>query len=104
MVLLKLYNHQPLLLLHRLSFKSKGSDTPTITEPGLPNITGSFGLDSDSPAPTGAFYQDGSAANADGYDSNNKFVRFDASRSSAIYGASDTVQPASLNLIPQIKY
>lgn len=82
----------------------QGSDTPTITEPGLPNITGSFGLDSDSPAPTGAFYQDGSAANADGWDSNNKFVRFDASRSSAIYGASDTVQPASLNLIPQIKY
>ena len=82
----------------------EGSDIPMILAPGLPNITGTFGLDSDSPAPTGAFYQDGKAANAAGYDSNNKFVRFDASRSNAIFGASDTVQPASLNLIPQIKF
>lgn len=39
---------------------------------------------------TGAFYSTGTG--------------FDASRSNPIYGASDTVQPHALLLIPQIKY
>ena len=31
-------------------------------------------------------------------------VDFNASQSSAIYGASDTVQPPAIFLIPQVKY
>lgn len=34
----------------------------------------------------------------------NGTVTFDASRSNSIYGASDTVQPPAITLIPQIKY
>lgn len=31
-------------------------------------------------------------------------IGFDASRSNVIYGASNTVQPASIKLIPVLKY
>ena len=76
--------------------------------PGLPNITGSFGgyayynmLDS------GAFSNNGDLS---GFESNtiskawhDRIEIFDASRSSAIYGASSTVQPPAIALLWQLK-
>ena len=82
----------------------KGGDTINIKAAGAPNITGTFGVDSDSPSPTGAFYQDGRCNGANDWDSNNRFVRFDASRSSAAYGKSDTIQPAAISTFCQCRF
>ena len=71
--------------------------TPRTTkEAGLPNITGTWGVDSNaSGGYSGAVYQYGSLKGASGGSNNNHKARFDASRSSAVYGKSTTVQPAS---------
>lgn len=81
----------------------QGSDSNhlanTTIEPGLPNITGSFTKD-DWPTPntsTGSFYNTsatltGRASNV-GTGTTDYMVNFDASRSSSIYGNSNTVQP-----------
>jgi microcystin-dependent protein len=74
----------------------------TVKQPGLPNITGETGyfrfLNSGALG-TGAFSVDYknifSASSGNSTDNNNIKVTFDASRSSAIYGASNTVQPYS---------
>lgn len=86
---------------------AQGSDTPgQKLEAGLPNIDGSFGgKAAGNIIPSGAFFGignigGGSADNtAPGYEN----IGFDASRSTPIYGASDTVQPAALTLLPCIK-
>ena len=72
-------------------------------EAGLPNITGTLGMASDSAPTAGAFnlYTETSKVNT-----NNASVKldtiwgikFDASRSSSIYGKSETVQPKSTNV------
>lgn len=43
------------------------------------------------------------APNGEGYGNGGTF-NFNASRSSSIYGASTTVQPPTIALIPQVKY
>ena len=66
----------------------------TIYHPGLPNITGSFGtaVEENGCFFSGAFFANGSGPGAgDGWD--DLRVGFDASRSNAIYGNSETVQP-----------
>ena len=73
---------------------------------GLPNITGDFNAggcwtryaSGAFNVPTAEVGGDGPAGNG----SNQTRYTFDASRSSAIYGASDTVQPASTTLYPWI--
>ena len=83
---------------------------------GLPNITGAVGiLDGQG---GGLVYQEGAFHK---YDSNlpSNFTRrggandyvspgvkayFDASKSSPIYGSSETIQPAAIKLIPIIRY
>lgn len=72
---------------------------------GLPNITGSFYGDmvsrDTSVTATGAFHFGGGKGNFNlgtTYNLNNGFT-FDASRSSAIYGKSTTVQPPAYALI-----
>ena len=113
MVLLKLYNHQPLLLLRRLSFKSKGSDNIGVVTPGLPNIIGATNLNKTnangalSPnVNTGALYKTANGSTSTGGSDGGSAIQinFDASRSNGIYGASNTVQPPALALIPQIKF
>lgn len=75
---------------------------------GLPNIVGSFYNDSNAGALTieGAFSYE--MRNFPALSSNAKndagSVILDASRCSAIYGASSTVQPPALMLIPQLRY
>ena len=87
----------------------EGSDTLAIISAGLPNITGTFrdsGYHRGGGQSSGAFYN----AASDGYTSNSGTATagglygLDASRSSSIYGASNTVQPATITLIPQVKF
>ena len=105
MVRQQLSDRQLLLYYRKLSSK-KGSDTPGIINAGLPNITGAINNALfDSARGTGAFttWKEGSMK-GDGALYSKAAANFDASRSSSIYGASDTVQPPALSLIPQIKF
>lgn len=72
-----------------------------------PNITGEIkgmGLINSDKTPSGAFYK-GELVNwnIEGKSANSYAIAFDASLSSATYGASATVQPNSLLLMPCIK-
>ena len=85
----------------------EGSDTVgTVKSAGLPNITGAIGTMNDwKEQCEGAFYRAENRSSATFYDvSTFPLVRFDASRSSAIYGNSNTVQPKSVTVKFCIKY
>ena len=82
----------------------QGSNVPSnFIEAGLPNITGSYmdrqlGDDIDNGGATGCFDKkwttsDCDAGNGDGH--RVPYIEFDASRSSTIYGNSNTVQPSA---------
>ena len=85
----------------------------TVKQAGLPNITGEYGLllqtRNVGAAPSGALYtiSEYKSSSEIGYGDNNDWldtVGFDASRSSSIYGNSDTVQPNALTCRYIIKY
>lgn len=60
---------------------------------GLPNITGTLQVDGNNPSwLTGAFQQTDTTGNGPSGGSKDHLATFDASRSNAIYGKSDTVQ------------
>ena len=89
----------------------KGGDTVLILSAGLPNITGGMADNptargwNDVNVPTGAFATNERVPNA--FDAKGIYgykISFDASLSNPIYGATDTVQPPAIQLIPQIKY
>ena len=91
----------------------EGSDTLGVISAGLPNITGTGSslMSSAYGVVQGACYaeRNSSAAYggtyADTTTSTSRYkVMFSANRSSSIYGASETVQPPALQIIPQIKY
>lgn len=87
---------------------AQGSMIPgQYVEAGLPNIKGSVapGYANGYGVMTEAFYGTGSAIGTGGDAHSGYFanINLDASRSSSIYGLSDTVQPAALNLLPCIK-
>ena len=76
---------------------------------GLPNITGTmFFNERHSGVPSsGVFRQENTPSRATYHtpgDGHNTTVFFDASRSNPIYGASSTVQPAAIKLLPIIRY
>ena len=90
----------------------QGGDSTAILSPSLPNITGEA---------TGYYAHDsgisasGALSESANYRATNPLtdqsntlesgnVKLDASKSNAIYGASDTVQPPAIVLIPQIRY
>ena len=84
---------------------AQGSATPgQKIEAGLPNIIGAIGTNKAYLSGSGAFLKSN-----DGTDNNSGpsgpggGVTFDASRSCPLYGASDTVQPPALSLLPCIK-
>ena len=94
----------------RMAQMSSGVSGQAISA-GLPNITGKFqdkGFDSLYTFSPGALYNGGDILGSRGsHGTSGDYLHslaIDASRSSAIYGASTTVQPAAINLIPQIKY
>jgi len=73
-----------------------------MVEAGLPNITGGFTMEHNSVQTNGAFYNGGTVSGKQGGSSGDTdaWFNFDASRSSSIYGNSDTVQvPSSLKLL-----
>ena len=88
----------------------KGGDTISVKAPGLPNITGSTNTLHVQPlgpawSATGALEllrSENYGAN-DGSANASTIIMFNAAHSNAIYGASTTVQPPAIVLIPQIK-
>ena len=93
----------------------KGGDSIAVKAPGLPNLNGqlristsnnvAMGCDNSS---NGVFYPI-PLSNTDGVPTaatttKINHVGFDASRSNAIYGSSDTVQPPALSLLPQFRF
>ena len=79
---------------------------PQTFSAGLPNITGRIQTKAQLLNNEGAFtipVQNNTNENASG-NNYGDMLGFDASLSSAIYGASDTVQPPSIALIPQIRF
>ena len=84
----------------------KGGDSLQIISAGLPDIQGVTWTDSLSQSyNSGAFYKyvnhNRGMTNTSG---NGGELYFSASYSNPIYGASSTVQPPALRLIPQIKF
>ena len=75
-------------------------------EAGLPNITGETGnFTFIGRIDKGAFYTTSGAKNGFMSSTNHsEYLKFDASKSNSIYGASDTVQPPALTMLPIIKY
>ena len=70
-----------------------------------PNITGTkSGLVYQDHVPTGAFYIGDGMTYIDGISPVLRFVDFSAKRSNSLYGASSTVQPPSIRLLPCIKF
>ena len=67
---------------------------------GRPNITGRFGTRSSQFE--GVFYEDNKGP-FNSYGGASTGVAFSASRGNATYGASTTVQPAALRILPCIK-
>ena len=85
---------------------AEGSSTPGVKrEAGLPNITGTMGAGIQYPSSfSGALYNSSmGGSKAPNADATSIGLGFDASRSNPIYGASHTVQPPSLTLLPCIK-
>lgn len=93
-------------------FAEGGTDVGTKKEAGLPNIKGTLtkrqsyvGYDFYDGA--GVFQTEKATCNnlapGNGQQSDTSVIHFDASKSNAIYGTSETVQPASLTLLPIIK-
>lgn len=82
-----------------------GGDSCEKIDAGLPNLTGYGGLIMYANRGTGVF--NGSPGNNNlpgGAGAAAGDLNFNASKSSAIYGKSETVQPPSIQLLPQIKY
>lgn len=102
--------------LNNNSFLEGSSTAGTIKSAGLPNITGSIGFRGESASypftahsGTGAFYNNSNDITIGGYYSSytvkgDHMARFNASRSSSIYGSSETVQPKSVTVKFFIKY
>ena len=85
----------------------EGSDTPGIINAGLPNITGNFTIRGAFGVSANGAFTYSSTYNSGWGDSggqNQPTFNFNASNSSTVYGASETVQPPALSLIPQIKF
>jgi hypothetical protein len=83
----------------------KVSSLGDFIKPGLPNITGEFEAsdDNSSTITIGAFQIKANGGTTTGGDGREKILTFDASRSSDIYGSSDTVQPQSVCYRPMIQ-
>lgn len=99
-----------MILPNYLNRVLQGGDSPAVLAAGLPNIQGTLtGLayrNNYYGVGTGVFSTSRSggqsALTLDG--AANDLINFNATNSNSIYGASNTVQPPAIVLIPQIKY
>ncbi len=90
----------------------QGDNAVGIKDAGLPDITGEAALANYNGGFESSSVMSGAFRTGRGYSysfkgdtgSSSYALNFDASRSSAIYGNSTTVQPPAITLIPQIKY
>ena len=80
------------------------SEVGQSVEAGLPNITGEIGYDNNVAHLVGAFYAASGSLEGNSSGNGGRVAGFDASRVSSIYGASTTVQPPAIRLLPCIKY
>ena len=87
------------------------STVPSQSEPTryvgrLPNITGTFRVTiEEGSSATGSFYVDRTSGNGtEGSQGRDIYYGIDASLSSSIYGSSATTQPASMKVLPCIKF
>ena len=71
---------------------------------GLPNITGEIGYDNNVGHLVGAFYAASGSLEGNASGNGGQVAGFDASRVSSVYGASSTVQPPAVKLLPCIKF
>lgn len=92
------------LRLPKITGFTEGTNTPSelgnLTEAGLPNITGTVGFKGQPGATASGAFQytaSGQTGSADNYSGEHQ-ASFDASRSSSIYGNSNTVQPQSIKV------
>jgi len=88
----------------------QGGNAPASVDAGLPNITGTA---KNLAVPhtaiqsfAGSLYQSAASGSTQGSGGcgNTLTLELDASRSSTVYGKSETVQPPAVMLIPQVKY
>lgn len=84
-------------------FAQGGTVAGTVKSAGLPNIEGTYNSRGPVPYGTDAFSEtrysaSGGAANGSAYNYYGVTIKFDASLSNPIYGASDTVQPDALTV------
>lgn len=97
-----------MILPNYLNRVLQGGDSPAVLAAGLPNITGQYyAVVGGGVTVNGAFtgsWTDSSGQTSGGGGYNRVHLVVDASKSNAIYGASKTVQPPAIVLIPQIKY
>ena len=86
-----------------------GGDNTAVLAAGLPNISGEinssrWNIDDVPQSNSALFKKAGSGMYGATETSRDTYLCFDASRSNPIYGNSNTVQPPSIVLIPQIKF
>lgn len=97
-----------MILPNYLNRVLQGGDSPAVLVAGLPNITGQYyAVVGGGITVNGTFtgsWADSSGQTSGGGGYNRVHLVVDASKSNAIYGNSDTVQPPAIVLIPQIKY
>ena len=87
---------------------AQGSQMPgQKIEAGLPGFSGTFGIGKyEATSPTGAFYKYASSGSVNGgsiANYNSPVIGINPSLSNPVYGASETVQPPALTLLPCIK-
>jgi hypothetical protein len=86
-------------------FLQGNSTAGTKREAGLPNITGRTAVDDNGKTyTTGCFYLSAEYIGGGPGDGSGRFNYFNASRSSAVYGRSTTVQPPAMTMIFLITY
>lgn len=97
-----------MILPNYLNRVLQGGNSPAVLAAGLPNITGQYyAVVGGGITVNGAFtgsWVDSSGQTSGGGGYNRVHLVVNASKSNAIYGASNTVQPPAIVLIPQIKY
>ena len=90
----------------------QGGDITGIKGAGLPNVIGyvNYGQSNNVTGSSSLYGKDNTEGEsiwtpaAATTSKNAKKIAFDANRSNSIYGASNTVQPASIVLLPQIRF
>ena len=101
-------SHQLFRSYHRLNSDLKGGDNCQKIPAGLPNIIGHIDLKGIENSGTcdGAFsFIKGNAGHGGGHvEQDNAAITFNAANYNSIYNNSETVQPPTISLLPQIKF